>query len=255
MTMNVKERLIEILLKESNLIEIEPNIYSILEGDISAPYDRWGGIYEKVACNRFYNRLIWGYWTSEFNQLCLDALKSGNGWVLDAGCGSLAFTARAYLAHTTRPVILTDRSLRMLQFAKRRIINLKGTVPENMIFLHADSMNLPIHEGSIQTVVAMNIIHAVEDAKRLVQGLEGLMASGGSAAFSTIIKNNRCADRYLRKLAEGGAMTGRDQAQLIALFSELGINGSYCTKGNMAFVNTGATLPYFANNQCLILGT
>jgi hypothetical protein len=94
----------------------------------------------------------------------------------------------------------------------------------------------------------------LSDAKCLVQGLKRVMASGGSAAVTTIIKNDRYADHYLRKLAEGGALTERDPAQLMALFTEQGMNGSYCAKGNMAFINIGKTLPFFAANECQSFG-
>lgn len=55
-----------------------------------------GTFYDLVLCNRFYNRLVWGYSITDYASLTRDALESTNGWVLDAGCGSLAFTAKTY---------------------------------------------------------------------------------------------------------------------------------------------------------------
>jgi SAM-dependent methyltransferase len=246
MNMNIRENINDVLLNDTALRQVEPHIYTILKNDASASYDKWGGIYEAVACNRIYNRLVWGYWTSEFQDLCLDALHSGDGWVLDAGCGSLAFSAKAYLAHNSRPVILSDRSLRMLQLAKRRLIELNGNVPDNMIFLHANARQLPLKDKCIHTVSAMNLLHAVEDAEGMTHELERLRTASGSLSITTLVRTNRYADSYLHKLAEGGALTERSLDQLITILTGIGKTGTYCTRGNVVFVNLGRQLDYFS---------
>ena len=100
--------------KDVNLRLVEPHIYSIYpSGEDLSSYDKtFGTIYDLVGCNRLYNRLVWGYWTSEYHSLCFDALRSSpDGWVLDVGCGSLAFTAKTYANYSDRPVVLLDKSI------------------------------------------------------------------------------------------------------------------------------------------------
>ena len=70
-------------------------------------------IYDVVACNWFYNRLMWGYSIKDYSTLCKDTLDSSSeGWALDLACGSLAFTAEVYSNCSNRPVVFLDQSLR-----------------------------------------------------------------------------------------------------------------------------------------------
>ena len=68
-------KLHEVISEDVNLRLVEPKIYSIYSSDdIINPYDMsFGAIYDIVACNSFYNRLIWGYRTSEFASVCQNA--------------------------------------------------------------------------------------------------------------------------------------------------------------------------------------
>ena len=121
-----------------------------------------------MACNRLYNRLVWGYWTSDFHSLGLDALRSAtDGWVLDAGCGSLAFTAGTYVQYSERPIVLLDQSVKLLRMAKARLINLHGSVPPNMVFLHGDALELPFKPKSFTTIISMNLLHVLDDEENL----------------------------------------------------------------------------------------
>ncbi|MBA4368811.1 MAG: hypothetical protein C0403_14385 [Desulfobacterium sp.] len=77
--------------------------------------------------------------------------------MLDLGCGSLAFTAKTYIQYSERPAILVDQSLKMLRIAKSRLIKINGTVPNNIVFLHADALRLPFYEKSFNTIIAENL--------------------------------------------------------------------------------------------------
>ena len=62
--MPVTHILSEIISEDITLNLVEPDIYSIYPiGDSPGAYDSIGAstIYDMVACNRFYNRLMWGY--------------------------------------------------------------------------------------------------------------------------------------------------------------------------------------------------
>lgn len=235
-----EERLSEIIPKDISLRLVEPHIYSLYPPDKISSYDKFGGIYEVVACNRFYNRIVWGYWTSEYHSLCLDALESSTEeWVLDAGCGSLAFTAKTYLAYTERPVILSDQSIRMLRLAKSRLIKLNGTVPSNMVFLHGDVLQLPFKSQSFGTAIAMNLLHVIEDIKTMLKGLKSVLMERGSILFTTLLENNRFADKYLHKLGEAGYLIPRSPDQMLSVFDELGMTVKCRIKGNLAFIYYG----------------
>ena len=113
----------DMLLENASLRWVEPHIYSVLPDNKAAnTYDtQFGYIYDWVACNPIYNRLIWGYSVGKFVKIAHDALRSAvQGNVLDLGCGSLAFTAKTYIQYSERPVALVDQSLKMLRIAKSR---------------------------------------------------------------------------------------------------------------------------------------
>jgi hypothetical protein len=64
-----QERLFEVISKDVSLRLVEPHIYSIYQaGDDISSYDKtFETFYDLVACNRLYNRLVWGYWPSEYH--------------------------------------------------------------------------------------------------------------------------------------------------------------------------------------------
>jgi len=243
-----EERLSEVISKDVSLRIVEPHIYSVFSPgeDINISYDKkFGTIYDLVACNRFYNRLVWGYWTSDYHSLCLDALRSStDGWVLDAGCGSLAFTARAYVNYSRRPVVLLDKSIKLLRMAKSRLIKLTGDVPANMVFVHGDALQLPFKPKNFGTIISLNLLHVFEDndVKIVLQGLRGVLLDDGTISLTTLIENNRCADKYLHMWAKAGEVVSRNAEQLMAIFDELNMPVKCLIKGNLAFV-AGAVGP------------
>jgi ubiquinone/menaquinone biosynthesis C-methylase UbiE len=226
----------------TNLRLIETHIYSVFSDiEASNPYDSpFGNIYDRVACNPAYNRLIWGYSITKFASLAYDALRSSKkGNVLDLGCGSMAFTAKTYIQYSDRPVVLMDQSLKMLRIAKSRLIILNGNVPDNMVFLHADALQLPFQQRSFDTIISQNLLHCLTDTKKLLIGLKDVLAEDGKMYFTTLVKGNRLADRYLQALADGGKLVSRNIDQHRDVFEKLGMSIKYDLNGNMAFIYYG----------------
>lgn len=236
------ERLSEVITQGVKLRQVEPHVYSAYPTDNSgSAYDRpFGNIYEIVACNRLYNRILWGYWPKEFQSMAQEALGSDTeGWVLDAGCGSLAFTAEAYSKYSRRPVVLLDNSIKLLRMAKARITRLCGHVPDGMVFLHADAMSMPFKPAAFRTIIAQNLLHAVSSAEKLIGELKVALAPGGTVSMTTLIENNRFSDSYLRMLADKGLLVGRGLNDIQGLFTTAGMKANIRTQGNMAFILIG----------------
>ena len=83
--------------------------------------------------------------------------------ILDAGCGSLAFTAKTYAGYSDRPVVLLDRSLRLLRMAKERLTKRCGEIPANIVLVHGDALQLPFEPQSFTTIISLNLLHMFED--------------------------------------------------------------------------------------------
>jgi ubiquinone/menaquinone biosynthesis C-methylase UbiE len=238
------ERLAEIMLPEVTLRRLEPNFYSLYAPgeETHSSYDRQGSLafYDKVACNRLYNRLVWGYDTAAYHALCRAALNSSSaGWVLDAGCGALAFTAQTYADYTARPVVFLDQSLTLLTLAKSRLAKRRGQVPDNVVFLHGDARRLPFRPQSFGTIICMNLLHVLEDIKVVLQGLRQVLMAGGTMSFTTLIESKRWADRYLQMWARAGELVPRTADQLAAEFAALGLPITLRVQGNLAFIACG----------------
>lgn len=222
---------------------VESHIFSIYaQPENVCSYDKFGSIYDTVACNRLYNRIMWGYCISDFHSLCLDALESAtNGWVLDAGCGSLAFTAKTYSQYSERPVVLLDQSIRLLRMAKARLVKLHGSVPGNMVFFHGDALALPFKPQSFTTVISMNLLHVFQDPRILLLGIKDVMIDSATASFSTLVKSGRFSDHYLDALGKGGAVVPRRMDELSAIFDGAAMPAEYRVSGNMAFIHCMAS--------------
>jgi ubiquinone/menaquinone biosynthesis C-methylase UbiE len=236
MTTIDESKLSSMLLDDSTLRPVEPNIYSILPNDETGnEYDtQFGFIYDLVACNPIYNRLIWGYSVRVFPEIATDALRSSpEGNVLDLGCGSLAFTAKAYSQYAQRPVILADQSLKMLRMAKSRLIKQNGKVPGNLVLLHTDALNLPFRENAFATIISENLLHCLDDTSIILKQLRNIISENGKIYFTTLIKTNRWADKYLQALSGSGKLISRTLTDHKDIFNQVGLSAIYETNGNL----------------------
>lgn len=218
---------------------VEPQIYSVLGETASSNFfDQNANFYDRVICHPLYNRLVWGYSVQDYDILTEKTLASAiEGWILDAGCGSLAFTAAAYLRHPQRPVILLDHSLKLLQLAKSRLIGLNGQVPRNMFFLQADALDLPFKPKIFQAIISLNLLHVLEDIRKVLAGLKNTLKDHGTMTFTTLIENNRLADKYLRMMGRAGMAIPRTAPQLEAIFHQLlAVPVKFDIRGNMTFI-------------------
>jgi len=234
-----ENELLAMLLGNFTLRAVEPNIYSVLPDDNSGnEYDsEFGFIYDLVACNPIYNRFIWGYSVKIFSQIANEALNSSqDGPVLDIGCGSLAFTAKTYRNYTKRPVVLTDQSLKMLRMAKAKLIKQSGKVPDNLVFLHADALQLPFQENIFTTILSENLLHCLGDTSILLKQLKNIISKHGKMYFTTLVRANRFADKYLKALAENDKLVSRNIGDHQKIFEQVGLPATYEASGNLLVI-------------------
>jgi ubiquinone/menaquinone biosynthesis C-methylase UbiE len=233
-------RLSDIICKDISLNLIESGIYSVYSiGDSPGLFDSPGAstIYDVVACNRFYNRLMWGYSIKEYATLCDNSLElSSGGWVLDLACGSLAFTAEIYANCWDRPVVFLDQSLKLLRKGKSRLEKLKGNITENMFFLHADALQLPFKSDIFRTVISLNLLHCIADVKPALREIKRVLTDGGNIAITTLVQSSRWSNHYLNMLAGSGALIARSSDELLSAFHDTQMHVTHRIKGNLAFI-------------------
>ena len=234
----------DLVAPDTDLAMIQPDLYSVLShSEVHSSYDKkFGNMYDWVACNRLYNRLVWGYSVSKFASLTRKALHSpGHGAVLDLGCGSLAFTAREYIRYSERPVMLVDQSLKLLKMAGARVSKKNGRVPDNMVFLQADALHLPFKPRVFGTIISLNLLHVLRDIEHLLTGLKPVLIEDGRMYCTTLVKGHRLADRYLTMWENAGELVSRDVDHLRAVFDRLNMPVEFEVNGNMAFIQYGET--------------
>jgi SAM-dependent methyltransferase len=239
------DRLKEVITEGRSIELLDEGIYTVL-GNTSRyhQYDQKAAIYDFLVSSRLYNRIIWGTSPDSHMAFAAQAVKSDQrGPLLDAGCGSLVFTARAHL-EAGRLVIACDQSLDMLRRARSRLMKLSGRSSEQIILLQADLSDLPFRAASFQTILCMNVLHHYADGASLIRGLNAALVEGGQLYLTTLVKNNRSVgDRYLNLLhKQGWIVRPRNEVELKRLVEEaLSINPSYKLEGNMAYVTTAVS--------------
>lgn len=184
--------------------EVEPGLWSVLPPDAAASsYDRVAASYDRLIGNRLYQRIAWG------NDPALDlafarrAAASGSGPFLDAGCGSLLFTAAAH-RESERPTLLLDLSLGMLRRAKTRLEEGAGVVPSHVTLLQADLFATPLRPQAFETVLCPGILHLFERPGELLARLAAATRPDGQLFVSSLVTDRAFGRAYLRMLARSG---------------------------------------------------
>jgi ubiquinone/menaquinone biosynthesis C-methylase UbiE len=240
--MDALKELQEVLAEDRAVRLVEDGIYSVLPDDAREyHYDKRATIYDLVVGTRLYNAVMWGSSPLDYVAFAQRAVTScPDGKFLDAGCGSMLFTARSYL-DCQQQIIAFDQSLAMLRRARKRLLKLSGSVPENIVLLQADLSDLPFRSSSFQTVLCLNVLHQFEDAAALITNLKKLLARDGNLYLTSLVSNNRfIGDHYLNALYRAGEFVRpRSGLELKEILDRsLSQEVSYRIKGNMAYVTT-----------------
>ena len=234
--MDLPNQLKEILSTDTVRL-IDEDIYSVLpEGSPKHHYDRRAAIYDLVVSTGLYNSVMWGSSPRDYAAFGSQAINScSDGKLLDAPCGSLLFTAPSYL-QTSRQIVACDQSIAMLRRARKRLLDLAGSMPLHVILLQADLSDPPFRQGSFRTVLCMNVLHLFQDAAGLISNLKSVLDNEGCLFLTSLVSSNRfIGDAYLRALyLTGEFVRPRSVSELENVMRTLEIKLS--VKGNMAFV-------------------
>ena len=239
--MECLHKLEEVLARDRVVQLVEADIYSVLP-DASHPhhYDRRATVYDLLVSSRLYNSIMWGSSPRDYVAFARQAIMSSrDGKFLDAGCGSLLFTASVYL-ETDLQIVAFDQSLAMLRRARQRLLKAAGRVPEHIILLQADLSDLPFRPATFRTVLCLNVLHQFAELTALLQNFERLLPDEGQLFLTSLISNNRfVGDRYLSALYRMKEFVRpRTSGELRSIFNEaLQREVRFREKGNMAFYN------------------
>lgn len=240
--MDAPNELREVLAENRIVRLVEDGIYSVLP-DVASQhhYDKRATFYDLVVSTRLYNSIMWGNSPLDYMAFARQAITSSyNGRLLDAGCGSLLFTAPIYL-ESDRQVIAFDQSLAMLRRARKRLINGSGSAPEHVLLLQADLNDLPFRPGCFHTALCLNVLHQFENAAALISHLKRILTHDGDLYLTSLVSNNRfVGDCYLNLLyATGEFVRPRSNLELREIVRKFLPQGvSYRVNGNMAFITT-----------------
>lgn len=229
------------ILKTAQFEEVSEGIFSCLGvEDRSSDYDNKVKAYDLVVGNSLYNRLVWGNWPSAYRDFCMQSLASApDGIILDAGCGSLVFTAGAYAQAENELVVLLDRSLGMLEQGRNRIIKIRGYVPDNIVFVQGDIFNLPFKDHVFDVVSSFGVVHIFDDKFALLTELERVKREAGQLFFSSLVGNNAIGRKYLDFLKQAGEVaTCHSSASLENVVASMPYKYRWNSIGNMAYAKS-----------------
>lgn len=226
------------LLKEVELCEIQSGILSVIpEAEQASDYDNKVRAYDLIVGNRFYNKLVWGNWPSQYEDYCRNCLNANpNGIVLDAGCGSLVFTSKAYADCNNKLVVLLDRSIGMLRGARGRIEKLCGSVPNNLVFIQGDIFDLPFKDSVFDIVMLQGLLHMFDEKISILKEINRVKKETGLSAFTSLVGNNYIGRKYLEILKKSGEVASvQTSNSLDEIIKNMPYSYHLVTRGNMVY--------------------
>lgn len=142
-----------------------------------------------------YNYTVWGLFSDySFIKRVVQRIPNEdfNGVILDVPCGTGLFTISKYLKLSRSKIICLDLSICML----RRALN-RFTITNNILCINGDIVNLPIKNSSIDYVISLNSLHAIENKQIALQRIFEVLKPNGILVGSTYIYGKRKLTDYL----------------------------------------------------------
>ena len=121
--------------------------------------------------------------------------------VLEIGCGTgmTAIAHAPYVAH----IRATDASAKMLEIARHRAA--AGKV-RNVSFEQAFVEDLDVAGGSIDAVLALSVLHLLDDPDSVLASLHRMLRPGGIFVSNTVCLGDK--SRWIRAVARLGGLLG-----------------------------------------------
>jgi SAM-dependent methyltransferase len=200
-----------------------------------ARYDRHAAVYDRLIGNALYNRLAWGTSPAAYRAFAAEAVAAGEGPFLEGGCGTALFTAAAY-REASRPLVLVDQSLAMLERAAARLVGAPATL------VQADLLDLPFSPHRFATVACFGTLHVLEDPWAALVALREQLAPGGRFLASMLVTDRAAGRAYLSALHRRGEVGPPRRAdELAAAARELfGASVDVRCTGSMAWLRATA---------------
>jgi len=214
----------------------EQGIWSAFDSEPgSQQYDSIGGAYDRVVGNRLYQRSVWGNDSARDTEFARASASSSTGWWLDAGCGSLVFTAPVH-TESGRPTVLFDLSIGMLQRARRRLVEHCGRLPNHIVLVQGDAFALPFRPHSFESILCPGIIHLFDQPAKLLESLAGTLAPGGGLYLSSLVTDRLLGALALRMMQRMGEVSNPMSAAELAEIVTAAFDRTpqVYTMGNMA---------------------
>lgn len=238
-----KLEILQPLIHEGTLIQEPSNgIYSCINDDQqNKHFDSIADIYDLIVRNQVYNFISWGNFPKNYTKFATTALQErAGGVVLDAGCGTLAFTGKLYPQFKNKTFILADSSIRSLEIARDRLIKIKGEVPKNIILLQANILTMPFRDAVFDTVLSLGVLHLFENKASVLDAFRRVMKDSGSLYLTCL-----CADRWLSQqqmkfLHQFNEMASPMRSEYLArIVDTSGFSCDLKTVGGMAYFSGG----------------
>jgi ubiquinone/menaquinone biosynthesis C-methylase UbiE len=203
-------------------------------------YDLGAWLYDWVVASTLYHRAVWGMRPEQHEAFAKRALAQAlPGEVLDAGSGSLLFTARAY-RDTRRSLTLLDGSSAMLARARRRLgSSASSNVHDSRIQLvQGDLYALPFESARFANVFHFGVLHCLERPERCLAELSRVAEPGAPLFLSCLVLGRKRGDAFLARLHRAGQIAApRTSDEVKALIEHAGFSlKSSRIEGSFLFV-------------------
>lgn len=219
------------------LRSIDLGIYSAMpEGFDGAPFDSRAFAIDAITGSPMYQRLAWGVSADTIEAFANEAFDKENLPYLDAGCGTMRFTAPVY-ARVEHPLTAVDLSLGALRRAQGKVSLQKIDAVNRIAFVQADLVDLPFSDASYETVFCSDVLHEYADAGRLLDSLVRIVRPGGEFYVTSLVSSDRAiGEKYAGVLQGKGLLSAwRTPDEVKSLIGSRLDLVSFWTEGNMAF--------------------
>jgi len=167
--------------------------------------------------------LVLGLPFAKEQALIFEALAlRGTDHVLDLACGSGINSRPLARAVPSGLVVGLDLSPAMLSHAARRV---REEQIANLLLVHADAMNLPLADGTMDAVNCSGALHLFPDTARALSEIRRVLRPGGRFVAAVARRGEGASARPAIRLAERWGITSWTEADFTARLRAAGFDG------------------------------